>query len=85
MIFLFLCAIPAFIMHRALCAKIDDFMIELETSATRIVDLLAPPPKNALAQAPTPTPQAAIDVANASTQAADSPRNANLPNDEASK
>ena len=78
-------AIPAFIMHRALCAKIDDFMIELETSATRIVDLLAPPPKNALAQAPTPTPQAAIDVANASTQAADSPRNANLPNDEASK
>ena len=60
-------------------------MIELETSATRIVDLLAPPPKNALAQAPTPTPQAAIDVANASTQAADSPRNANLPNDEASK
>lgn len=78
-------AIPAFIMHRALCAKIDDFMIELESSATRIVDLLAPPPQNALAQAPTPTPQAAIDVANASTQAADPPRDANLPNDEASK
>lgn len=39
-------AIPAFIMHRILCARIDDFMIELEAGATRIVDLLAPPPKN---------------------------------------
>lgn len=38
-------AIPAFALHRLLCAKLDDFMLELETYATQIADILAPPPK----------------------------------------
>ncbi len=38
-------AIPAFVLHRLLCAKLDDFLLELETYATQIADILAPPPK----------------------------------------
>ena len=35
-------AIPAFLMHRYLCAKLDDLWLELETYSTEILDLLAP-------------------------------------------
>lgn len=36
-------AIPAFLMHRYLNAKLDDLWLELESESTKIIDMIAPP------------------------------------------
>ena len=36
-------AIPAFLLHRILCGKLDTLWLDLEAAATAIVDRLAPP------------------------------------------
>lgn len=38
-------AIPAFILHRMLSAKLDDIWLDIEAASTAIVDILAPAPK----------------------------------------
>ena len=40
-------AIPAFIMHRYLVSRLDDFVLELEDASTSILDAIVPPPQRA--------------------------------------
>lgn len=35
-------AIPAFVMHRYLCGKFDNLMMQLEENSTKLLDILAP-------------------------------------------
>lgn len=60
-------AIPAFVMHRYLCAKLDNFQLDLEAYATQIVDLLSPPPLAETCESgrQIPAPLSAVDSSSA--------------------
>ncbi|MBQ9394608.1 MAG: MotA/TolQ/ExbB proton channel family protein [Proteobacteria bacterium] len=64
-------AIPAFLLHRILNAMLDRLWLELEKTATQLIDLIAPPPVSADKTRSNDTPRAVSDDNSATKAASD--------------